>query len=157
PAVAGGSAQRPYQTISAGLQRANQVRQQTGEQIIVRIVGNGGAYGNITTRNDNVAYELGFSALNGAVLADGPALDAHRGVTVMIDSGVIIKARRAYVGVGSLTSQVDRSAGALQVLGVPRVIGANGQIVRDEFGQPIPGNVTFTSLHERIGVGSNPQ
>jgi hypothetical protein len=155
--VADGSAQRPYKNINAALQRATQLRQQTGEQIVVRIVGNGGADGDITTQDDNAAYEIGFSALNGSVLADGPSLEVPRGVTVMIDSGVIIKARRAYVGVGSLTSQTDRSAGALQVLGVPRVIGADGQVVRDEFGQAIPGNVVFTSLHERIGVGSNPQ
>jgi hypothetical protein len=154
---ADGSAQRPYKTIQAALQRANQLRQQTGEQIIVRIAGNGGADNDITTLNDNVAYEIGFSALNGSVLADGPSLDVPRGVTVMIDSGVLIKARRAYVGIGSLTSQVDRSGGALQVLGVPRVVGADGQVRIDQFGQPIPGNVIFTSLHERIGVGSNPQ
>jgi hypothetical protein len=148
-AGANGSLQAPFTTISAALQRAV-----AGD--IVRIVGNGGADGDITTLNDNLAYEIGFSGLSGIVLQDGATFDVPKGVTVMVDAGAVIKSRRAVIGVGSSSPSVDRSAGALQLLGVPRIVDASGSVRRDSTGQPIVGNVVLTSLHDTIGVGKNP-
>lgn len=146
---ADGSLSRPFNRISTALAAAR-----PGD--IVRIVGNGGADGDITTLQDNLAYEVGFSALGGQPLADGTTLEVPKGVTVMVDAGAVIKLRRARIGVGSSAVNIDRSAGALQVLGTPRVIDAAGNVKLDEFGQPVVGNVLFTSLHERVGVGTNP-
>ena len=44
-------------------------------------------------------------------VADGGEFEVPQGVTVMIDSGAIIKMRRARIGIGSSSSVVDRSAG----------------------------------------------
>ena len=72
---------------------------------------------------------------SGATLSDGKTLDVPKGVTVMIDAGAVFKLRGANIDVGSSTQNIDRSLGAVQVLGTP-------------------GNsVYFTSyLNERIGV-----
>jgi len=148
-AGADGSLARPYNRISTALAAAR-----PGD--IVRIVGNGGADGDITTLGDNLAYEIGFSALGGQPLADGTTLEVPQGVTVMVDAGAVFKLRRARIGVGSSSQTLDRSAGAFQVLGVPRYADARGNVRLDEFGQPIVGSVLFTSLHEPIGVGTNP-
>lgn len=145
-----GSLATPYNTISAAISRA-----QPGD--IVRVVGNGGADNNPATLADNKAYEIGFSALGGRPLADGTSLEVPKGVTLMIDQSAVIKLRRARVGVGSSNTIIDRSAGALQVLGAPRLFDASGNVVRDSFNQPVAGSVYFTSLHDRtIGVGTNP-
>ncbi|MCA9064142.1 MAG: DVUA0089 family protein, partial [Planctomycetaceae bacterium] len=85
---------------------------------IIRIVGNGGADGDISTVDDNLPYEIGFNTSN-QILADGSTLEVPHGVTVMIDGGAVLKLRRALIGVGSSTATVDRSAAALQVLGTP--------------------------------------
>ncbi|GIW92549.1 MAG: hypothetical protein KatS3mg110_0590 [Pirellulaceae bacterium] len=146
---ADGSLARPFNRISTALAAAS-----PGD--VVRIVGNGGADGDLATLNDNLAYEIGFSALGGQPLADGTTLEVPRGVTVMVDAGAVIKLRRARIGVGSSSPNIDRSAGAFQVLGVPRYVDAAGNVKLDEFGQPIVGSVLFTSLHEPIGVGTNP-
>ncbi len=146
---ADGSLARPFNTIKAGLAAAK-----PGD--VVRIVGNGGADNDITTVADNRAYEIGFSALGGRELADGATLEVPKGVTVMVDAGAMIKFRRARVGVGSSSPSIDRSGGAFQVLGVPRYYDAAGKVRLDDFGQPILGSVILTSLHEKIGVGANP-
>ena len=87
---------------------------------IVRIVGNGGFDGDRTTLDDNFAYEIGFGSSGGpAILTDGSAMSVPKGVTAMIDAGAILKLRRAQIGVGSSSASVDRSVGALQVLGTP--------------------------------------
>lgn len=123
---------------------------------IVRIVGNGGADGDVTTVDDNQAYEIGFSQFNGVPLADGTALEVPQGVTVMVDSNAIIKLRRGRIGVGSSDTVVDRSGSAFQVLGAPRVV-ENGVVRRDALGEPIPGSVYFTSIHdETLGVDTDP-
>ncbi len=54
---------------------------------IVRIVGNGGADGNLATARDNYAYEFGFGLLANSILTDGTSLDVPKGVITMIDGG----------------------------------------------------------------------
>ncbi len=126
-----GTLARPYNSIKSAIAAAL-----PGD--VVRIVGNGGTDNDITTTNDNVAYEIGFDTLS-QPLPDGSTLEVPRNVTVMVDAGTIIKSRRARFGVGSSTPRVDRSGSALQVLGIP------GQ------------NVIFTSINdESIGIDTNP-
>lgn len=131
-----GSITNPYTNISLALAAAT-----PGQ--IVRIVGNGGADGNLATINDNVAYNIGRDIFN-ASLSDGLRMDIPRNVTVMVDAGTIIKLRGANIEAGSQSSGVDRSGGALQVLGTP---------ARNGSGQDI-GSVIITSFHNE-SVGSN--
>lgn len=139
----------PYQLISTALLAA-----QPGD--VVRILANGGVDRNLATVDDNLAYEIGFNRL-GTILADGSTLEVPRGVTVMVDSGAIIKLRRARIGVGSSSSVVDRSAGSLQILGTPVLLDPFGRVQRDELGEPTPGSVFLTSIHdEDIGSDTNP-
>jgi hypothetical protein len=106
-----GTIASPRNSLSAALSAA-----QPGQ--IVRVVGNNGADGVATTLGDNVPYEIGFNSL-GSSLSDGSTLDVPKGVTVMVDAGAIFKMRRSAVNVGSTSATVDRSGGALQVLGTP--------------------------------------
>jgi hypothetical protein len=144
-----GSLFQPFTNVASALTVA-----QAGD--IVRIVGNGGADQDITTTDDNLAYEFGFSDLGGRVLADGESLEVPKGVTVMIDSGALMKFRRGHIGVGSSTTEIDRSAGSLQVLGNPRFVDSTGGVITDAQGRPIAGDVILTSLHEEIGIDTNP-
>ncbi len=89
---------------------------------IVRIVGNGGLDGLVETEVDNFSYQIGLTDVGGRSLEDGRTMDVPRGVTTMIDAGAILKLRGSYINVGSSTLQVDRSGGALQVLGAPRLV-----------------------------------
>jgi len=89
-----------------------------GPDHIVRIVGNGGADGDLATLDDNVAYEIGYNTWN-VPLEDGRIMDVPQGVTVMIDAGALFKLRKANIDVGSSAEGVDRSGGAIQVLGTP--------------------------------------
>jgi hypothetical protein len=86
---------------------------------IVRIVGNGGTDGNISTIGDNFAYEFGFGLLPNSILSDGSALEVPKGVVAMIDAGAVFKSRRSYLVVGSTNTGIDRSGSNLQVLGTP--------------------------------------
>lgn len=139
----------PFQLISTALAAA-----QSGD--IVRIQGNSGADRNPATLEDNLAYEIGFNQL-GQVLSDGPTFDIPQGVTVMIDSGAILKLRRAKIGVGSSSQSIDRSGSALQVLGAPVQLDQFGLVVRDLDQNLVPGSVFFTSLQDdEIGLGRNP-
>ncbi len=105
---------------------------------IIRVVGNGGADGVLSTLGDNNPYQIGFNASN-QPLQDGNTLEVPKGTTLMIDGGAVLKLNRALVGVGSSSSGVDRSGGALQVLGTPFR------------------NVTFTSwTDETIGTDTTP-
>ena len=52
-------------------------------------------------------------------LPDGAEMKVPRGVTVMIDAGAVFKLRKANIDVGSSAVNIDRSLGALQVLGTP--------------------------------------
>ncbi len=106
---------------------------------IVRIVGNGGDDRDPATLADNRAYEIGFGGPLDAPLQDGSTMNVPQGVTVMIDAGAVFKLRQARIGVGSSTTSVNRSRGALQVLGTPAA------------------NVIFTSYNDQsIGVDTNP-
>jgi hypothetical protein len=120
---------------------------------IVRIVGNGGVDGRLETVNDNFAYEIGFGVLPGSVLADGQSMDVPKGVSVMIDAAAVFKLRRARIGVGSSTIGVDRSGGALQVLGTPKLLNASGNALRNADGSVATGHVYFTSwMDQQIGL-----
>ena len=131
-AAAGGNGTlaRPYNTIAAALTDAGNVARadSTGTRAVnVRILGN------TTSR----AYEIGFNRF-GAALADGTTFDVPKNVTVMIDAGAIIKLGRARISAGSSTVSVDRSGGALQVLGIPDT------------------KVVITSINDTFGIGVNP-
>jgi len=126
-----GSLAQPFNNIATALGAAR-----PGD--VVRIVGNGGADRDQATLGDNLAYEIGFNAL-GQPLGDGSTMNVPQGVTVMIDAGAIFKLRRARIGVGSSSPAIDRSGGALQVLGTPTT------------------SVYFTSYGDQaIGVDNDP-
>ena len=119
---------------------------------IVRIVGNGGADGNLATVGDNFAYEIGLGLLPGSVLSDGATMDVPRGVTTMIDAGAVFKLRSARIGAGSSNLSIDRSDGVLQVLGAPVLLDAAGNALRNASGARAEGRVFFTSwLDQSIG------
>ncbi len=127
-----GTLANPYRTISDAFSAA-----QPGD--IVRIVANGGLDGNVLTQEDNFGFEVGTGGLGNQPLSDGASMNVPRGVTVMIDAGVLFKMGRSVIGVGSSTSSGDRSRANLQVLGKP------GQ------------SVVFTSYtDETLGVDTDP-
>ncbi|MCL4200996.1 MAG: choice-of-anchor L domain-containing protein [Pirellulaceae bacterium] len=147
-----GSLNRPFDTISAALAA-------TVPGDIVRIVGNGGLDGDASTIGDNFAYEIGLAEAGASqpILQDGSTMEVPKGVTVMVDAGAIFKLRRARIGVGSSTLTVDRSGGVLQVLGTPHLVDADGNVVIDAAGKPVPGSVYFTSrLDEATGRDGTP-
>lgn len=127
-AAADGSLANPFGTITDALNAAS-------EGDVVRIVGNGGIDGDVATTADNFAYQIG-RASDGSILEDGANLEVPKNVTVVFDNGAITKLRNSRIAAGSASAGVDRSGGALQVLGTP---GTGNQ-------------VTFTSLlDETIG------
>ena len=111
---AGGSGSRsaPFLTIQAAFAAA-----QPGD--IVRLVPNGGLDGNVLTPRDNLAFEVGTGGLGNQALSDGSTMEVPKGVTVMVDAGVLFKMGRSAIGIGSTTSSGDRSRASLQVLGTP--------------------------------------
>lgn len=143
PAGGNGSLATPFNTIQAAFAAAtarNSDGNASNDVTVVRVVGNGGADGNLATVGDNLAYEIGFDAL-GQPLADGFEMQVPRGVTVMVDAGAIFKLRRANIDVGSKSQGVDFSQGHLQVLGTPTqsvffTSYNNEQIGRDTFNLP---------------------
>ena len=124
-----GTLNRPYTNISAALAQAA-----PGD--LVRIVGNNFA-NDATNLTDNLTYNIGFDIL-GNVLSDGSKMEVPRGVTVMIDAGAVFRLRGANIDVGSSAQGIDRSGGALQVLGTPT------------------NNVTFTALRDNRFDASAP-
>ena len=92
------------------------------ENDIVRIVGNGGIDNNLATEADNLSFQIGVADTGGTTLEDGRNMEVPRGVTTMIDAGAAFKLRNSFIGIGSSTVQIDRSGGALQVLGTPRLV-----------------------------------
>jgi len=104
---------------------------------IVRVVGNGGADGDVSTSSDNKAYEIGSNSFG--TFSDGKSLVISQGVTMMVDAGAVFKMRTSTITVGSDSPTVDRSKSALQLLGTP-----------DQ-------SVLFTSHNdEAIGIDTNP-
>ncbi|MFO0180666.1 MAG: hypothetical protein ACK517_02670, partial [bacterium] len=88
---------------------------------------------------DDLAYEIGNAGSPVGVLSDGSTLDVPKGVTLMIDSGAVLKFAGSRILVGSEDATTDRSGAAIQVLGIP--------------GAP----VYFTShFDQTIGVDTNP-
>ncbi len=85
---------------------------------IVRVVGNGGTDGNELTANDAKPYLIGLTPSN-AILQDGGTLEVPQGVTLMIDADAVIKLQSANIDAGSSAQGIDRSNGAIQILGVP--------------------------------------
>jgi len=109
-----GSLAAPYNTVSDAFDNA-------GSGDIVRIVGNNfddDDPATPATLRDNVPYEIGYNLFEQA-LSDGTRMEVPKGVTVMIDAGAVFKLRKANIDVGSSAEGVDRSGGALQVLGTP--------------------------------------
>lgn len=134
-AGADGSLAKPYNNVAVALAAAT-------PGSIVRVVGNGGADGNLDTLGDNRAYEIGFdNTITPSVpLADGTALDVPQGVTLVIDAGAVFKLSEANINAGSFAQGVDLSGGSIQVLGTPQR------------------SAIFTSYyHEQVGVDSNPR
>lgn len=147
----------PYRNLGDALAAAAALPDAIRQQTVIRVVGNGGADGNLGTVQDNLAYEIGFNQL-GTPLPDGDKFDVPQGVTVMIDAGAVFKLRRAEIVAGSTTQFVDRSAASLQVLGTPRLLDNFGAVIRDTNGTALPGSVYFTSIQDdAVGVDSDPR
>lgn len=121
PALAGMTVTRNGNVVMLdGIQSLN-VKQSHGlltSPNLVRIVGNGGLDQDIRTLGDNAPYLLGLDNSNNPT-ADGAEFLVPQGTTVMVDSGALFKMRRANLAAGSSSTGIDRSAGAIQVLGVP--------------------------------------
>ncbi len=86
---------------------------------IVRVVGNGGVDGNLGTEEDAYAYEIGFGGAGNSMLSDGSILAVPQGVTLMVDSGAVLKLRQSAIVVGSSTESVNRNSASIQILGTP--------------------------------------
>ncbi|MBI2481188.1 MAG: hypothetical protein HYV60_21880, partial [Planctomycetia bacterium] len=109
-----GSLSNPFDNIASALAAADA----SSTAKIVRIVGNAGVDGDLQTRLDNRPYLIGLDNNNGPA-ADGAEFLVPKNVTVMIDAGVLLKLRKANIDIGTSAQGVDRSDGALQVLGTP--------------------------------------
>ncbi len=111
-----GSLLTPFNRIDAALSAANAANALLPGSIkIVRIIGNG----DVTASPLGVdAYLVGFDDLNNP-LEDGGTFEVPRDVTVMIDAGAVLKMQSVIVDVGSSAQGINRSRGALQVLGTP--------------------------------------
>ena len=137
PTAADGTLDHPFNNL-ANASTVNAIANtQPGD--IVRIIGNGGVDGDMSTTDDNFAYEIGFGGPLNTTLRDGSTLEIPRGVTAMFDQGAIVKLRQARIVTGSSTASVNRSGSSLQVVGTPTH------------------NVIFTSYNnESVGGDTNP-
>ena len=106
-----GSATTPFKNIDDAIAIAS-----GGD--VIRIVANGGADNDLSTLEDNEPYLVGLSD-SFAALEDGSKLDVPKNVLLQIDPGTIIKLQKTNINVGSIAQGVDRSGGAIQVLGTP--------------------------------------
>jgi len=84
----------------------------------LRIVGNGGTDGLVSTPGDNKPYVIGKDNADLA-LPDGAEFKVPTNVNVMIDAGAILKFSRANIDAGSNAQGINRSGGSIQVLGTP--------------------------------------
>ncbi len=135
PSGGDGTLARPFNNLSVATAAA---AAQFADGGLLRVVGNGGADGNVATLGDNLAYELGIN--EGRTLADGQGLRLPANTTLMIDAGAIFKMLKANIHVGSSSVTIDRSSAGLQVLGTPQQ------------------RVIFTSYDDQtIGVDTNPR
>lgn len=111
PGTADGTLARPFTNIALALATAA-----PGD--IVRIVGNNiNADGTVDLTNA-ITYNLGQSIFD-TDLTDGGSMEVPKGVTVMIDAGAIFRLRGTSIDVGTSDVGIDRSAGAVQILGTP--------------------------------------
>lgn len=157
--VADGSEARPFNNISNPA--VPNAFGATFENDIVRIVGNGGADRNAGTSADNFSYQIGTTETGGGTLEDGRNMLVPQGVTVMIDAGAAFKLRNSAITVGSTSLSIDRSGGALQVLGTPRLVDLSNPTItgntvtnrgiapRLAGGDFVSGSVIFTSTRDR--------
>ncbi|MBT4693480.1 MAG: hypothetical protein HOB73_09065, partial [Planctomycetaceae bacterium] len=141
-----GSISSPYANLNTAMGNAK-----AGD--IVRVIGNAGADGDAANLQSNQAYELGYNPLSGGDLPDGSSLVVKKGVTLMVDAGVVIKSRRARIARGSDSSLIDLSGSAIQMLGTPRLLDSNGNLLTDANGDSVPGEIYLTSLFDKeIGL-----
>ncbi len=135
PSGGDGTLAMPFNNLGTAVTAAEQQFADGGR---IRVVGNGGADGNLGTLGDNLAYEIGTS--DNRTLSDGQSLRLPANITMVIDAGAIFKMLKSNVQVGSSSVTIDRSGAALQVLGTP------GR------------SVIFTSYDDQtIGVDTNPR
>ena len=113
PADADGSAAKPFGVISHATSAAV-----AGN--IVRILANGGADNNVATTADNRPYLVGFDDSFKA-LEDGSKFEVPKNVVIQVDAGAMLKLQSAVIDAGSSAQGVDRSGGAIQVLGTPNL------------------------------------
>ncbi|WP_436714795.1 tandem-95 repeat protein [Roseiconus lacunae] len=86
---------------------------------IVQVLADSGVDGNVDTLGDNRPYLVGFDTESNA-LADGGEFLVPQGVTAMVQAGALFKMRKANLDAGSFgTRSINRSHGAIQVLGTP--------------------------------------
>ncbi|MGL6227137.1 MAG: GEVED domain-containing protein [Thermoguttaceae bacterium] len=142
--VGDGTIAKPFVTIEVALEfaaKAQQLLEAAGikdSSVIVRIIGND--LSKVTKDTDIKAYEIGKNPNNNANLTDGAKFDVPKGVSVVIDAGVVIKMNGANITVGSSDQNIDRSGGSIQLLGTP------------------VHSVRITSyMDQMIGVKTNPQ
>ncbi len=123
-ATPNGSINNPYTEIDQALTEAKARRDGTSPNavagdnvpVIVRIVGNSGLDGQLATLGDNQAYQIGVNDSN-FPLEDGKTLNVPKDVTVVIDGGAVLKLQDVNLDVGTSSQGIDRSGGALQILG----------------------------------------
>ena len=111
-----GTLANPYKTISKAFTQAG------AADTIIRILGNNfydDDPDDLSTYSDNQPYQIGANPDTALALADGRTMEIPQGVTVMIDAGAVFKLSGANIDVGSSAEGIDRSGGALQVLGTP--------------------------------------
>ncbi|MBI1314162.1 hypothetical protein GC176_22945 [bacterium] len=111
PAASDGSEANPFGLISSAVTAASAL-----PGSIIRIVGNGGADNDILTVNDNRPYLLGLND-SFVALEDGSKFEVPKDIVVQFDAGAIIKSQSAVIDAGTSAVLIDRSGGALQVLG----------------------------------------
>jgi len=112
PELADGTQANPFGLISSAIAAAT-----SGD--IIRIVGNGGADNDVLTIDDNRPYLIGLDDSSGP-LEDGSKFEVPQGVVVQFDASTIVKAQSAVIDAGTSAVLIDRSGGALQVLGTPQ-------------------------------------
>ena len=111
PATADGSMANPFGLIGSAVSASS-----AGD--IIRVVGNGGADNDILTADDARPYLLGLNS-SFVALEDGSKLEVPQAVTLQIDSGAVVKSQSANIDAGTSAVGIDRSEGAIQVLGTP--------------------------------------
>ena len=120
-AGANGTLANPYNTIPAAMTKAATLSPADGQEVVVRLLSNMAFNDNPSVPSslkDNVPYEIG--KYQGNILSDGEKLEIPKAVTLVVDAGVVMKFHAADIDVGSSAQGLDRSLGALQVLGTPQ-------------------------------------